>query len=354
MGGRGTACPRASDLIVLIVIIEIENAASAVVEGVPAVALHSCPRQVQELELRVCISCGGTRGSHLPMVFRDVAELVPHAKSRRIDAAASSADPPRLSVVDLADNLVLVYAHLVQLLSLSNQNVLTCFVQVHRLRQVLALPRAHRLALGEASSATDAAEAHDPVRSDQKLLLLALIRSPSATRVGLSPAIHRDESLSRQYLGRNMAAGRGMLRLRSVQIDELLLVRVDLLLRLRLEARMWPLLLSEAAILLLQKCMVLLVLRQTGGLHMRRGIGGAASLPGVARGLILFDVEIAYEVHLVLAELLGAEAVRGANGGVLADLVGAPDGQQLGLGGLALAHVRSLRFLDLALVRMRA
>ena len=120
-------------------------------------ALRDRPGQVQELELRVRIPCGSARGSHLPVVFRDVTQLVPHAKAGSIDAAASSADPPRLSVVDFADYLVLVYAHLVQFLSLTDQDVLACFVQVHRLSQVLALSRANRLALGKTTSAAEAA-----------------------------------------------------------------------------------------------------------------------------------------------------------------------------------------------------
>ena len=99
-------------------------------------------------------------------------------------------------MVDLADNLVLVYAHLVQFLCLINQDVLACFIQVHRLRQVLALSRANRLALDETSGAADAAEAHDSICPDQKLLLLlALIRGPSAASVGLGPAGGRDKPL---------------------------------------------------------------------------------------------------------------------------------------------------------------
>ena len=121
-------------------IVEIEKATRAVAESVAAVALCSSPGQVQELELCVGISCGGAGGTHLPMVLGDVAELVPHPKSGGINAASSSADPPRLSVVDFCHHLVRVHAHLVQLLRLTDQYVLCCLVQVHRLPQVLAFP----------------------------------------------------------------------------------------------------------------------------------------------------------------------------------------------------------------------
>ena len=52
--------------------------------------------------------------------------------------------------------------------------------------------------------------------------------------------------------------------------------------------------------------------------------------------LVLFDVEVADEVHLVLGELLGAEAVRSADCGVLADLVRAADGLKFRLRQLSL------------------
>lgn len=60
-------------------IVQIKKAAGTIVEGVSAVTLRSCPCQVQELELCVCVASSGARGSHLPVVLRDVAEFVPHA-----------------------------------------------------------------------------------------------------------------------------------------------------------------------------------------------------------------------------------------------------------------------------------
>lgn len=142
-----------------------------------------------------------------------------------------------------------------------------------------------------------------------------------------------------------------MLRLRSIQVHQVLLERVDGLLRLRLETRVWPLLLIQTVVVvLLKQYVVLLVLRQICGLHVRGRIRRAASLLRLADLLVLFDVEVADEVHLVLRQLLGAKTVRGANCGMLVDFVGAADGLQLGLGYLTLTHVRRLRFLYLTLV----
>ena len=63
-------------------------------------------------------------------------------------------------------------------------------------------------------------------------------------------------------------------------------------------------------------------------------------------------MEVADEVHLILGELLSAEAVGCADRGMLTDLIRAANGLKLGLGQLALSQVSSLRLLDLTLVCM--
>lgn len=101
-------------------------------------------------------------------------------------------------MVHLSNHLILVHAHLVQFLRLANQDVLACFVQVHGLRQVLALPGPDRFPLSQASSAANAAEADDSVSANQKLLLLlALVRCPSPTGVRLRAIVVRWLSLAR-------------------------------------------------------------------------------------------------------------------------------------------------------------
>lgn len=54
---------------------------------------------------------------------------------------------------------------------------------------------------------------------------------------------------------------------------------------------------------------------------------------------MLLYLEVADEVDLVLGQLLGADAVRCAYGGVLVDFVRAPDGQELSFWQLALTHM---------------
>ena len=133
-----------------------------------------------------------------------------------------------------------------------------------------------------------------------------------------------------------------MLRLRSIEIDEVLLEGVDRLLRLCLEAGVRPLLLSQTGIGLLQKHIVLLVLCQAGRFDVRRGLALARSFPGVTCRPMLFDVEVADEIDLVLGELLSTDAIGCTHSGVLAGFVRASDGQELGFRQLTLSHVAYL------------
>lgn len=162
--GRGTSRSWAADLVVLIVIVEVEQSACPIIECISAMSLRCGACQVQEFELRVRISGRSAGSSHLSVVFRDVAEFIPHAEARSIYAAAAAADPSRLAVVDFADDLVLIHAHLVQLLRLADQQVFAALTD--GLRQMLALPGADSFRLCQAASAPDAADAHNAIRSD--------------------------------------------------------------------------------------------------------------------------------------------------------------------------------------------
>jgi len=246
------------------VVVQVEEATgSAVVEGVPAVALHGGPCQVHQLELRVGIACSRTRCAHLSVFLRNIAELISHSQSGSINPTSTSANPPGLSVIDLTDHLVLIDAHLVQLLRLSDQDVLPGLVQVDLLCQVLVLSGSYCLALGQTSCASDASEAHNSIGSDKQLLLLILLRGTSTTRMRLSAAVDARLTLAGGHLPRCWTRCRGrLLRLRTIQVDQLLLECIYLLLRLSLEARVRPLLLHQAAVLLLQQDVVLLVLRK--------------------------------------------------------------------------------------------
>lgn len=163
-------------------------------------------------------------------------------------------------MVDLADDLVLIHAHLVQLLRLPNQQILPSLVD--RLRQMLALPGSDPFRLRQAACASDATDADHAICSDQQLLLLALVRCFSATGVRLSVGAVAGQRLPREYLTLRLPS-RGLLRLNSVEIHQMLLERIDWLLGLRLEARVRPLLLGQAWVVLrLQEDKVLLVFGQ--------------------------------------------------------------------------------------------
>ena len=163
-------------------------------------------------------------------------------------------------MVDLADYLVLIHAHLVQLLRLPNQQILPSFI--NRLRQMLALPGPNSFRLRQAASAPDAADPDYAICSNKQLLLLALVRCFSAAGVRLGVGAVACERLPGEYLTLCLRS-RGLLRLNSVKIHQVLLERVDRLLGLRLEARVRPLLLGQARVVLrLEEDEVLLVFCQ--------------------------------------------------------------------------------------------
>jgi len=68
-------------------------------------------------------------------------------------------------MIDLTDDLVLIHAHLVQLLRLPDQQVLPSLI--HGLRQMLALPGSYSFRLRQAASATDAADPDHTIGSNQ-------------------------------------------------------------------------------------------------------------------------------------------------------------------------------------------
>lgn len=106
---------------------------------------------------------------------------------------------------------------------------------------------------------------------------------------------------------------------------------------------MWPLLLRQTGIGLLEKNVVLLIFGQTSWLHVCSRLSlhdGHLTIGGLA---VLVDLEVAYELYLVLRELLGAYAVRRADRRMLAHLIRTPDRQQLCLRQLiVLPHMANL------------
>lgn len=81
MRGRGTSRSWATDLVVLVVIIEVKESTCSVVECIPTVSLRCCACEIQEFEFCVRVPCSCAGGAHLTMIFCDVAEFVSHAKT---------------------------------------------------------------------------------------------------------------------------------------------------------------------------------------------------------------------------------------------------------------------------------
>ena len=81
MRGRSASRSWATDLVILIVIIEVEQSTCSVVECIPTVSLRCRAGKIQEFEFCVRVSCSSAGSAHLSVIFGDVAEFISHAEA---------------------------------------------------------------------------------------------------------------------------------------------------------------------------------------------------------------------------------------------------------------------------------